>query len=119
MKKYKVLVFVLILSLLLNIVLIVAPKIAVDTPAGTYESTGGTDGIIVAIESDGIYCIYRQGKSVIKEGKYKLDGNILVLDGDVENIMYYSEGNIVYNLSKGAFTVFERVDKTPTYIGID
>lgn len=118
MNKRKILIGLLGLSLLLNIAFIVAPNVKVDTPEGMYMSDVGMSEVAISIESDGNYCVYRPNKGVIKAGKYKLEENILVLDGDENDYMYYSDGNIVYCMNDN-MVVFNRVDKTPGYIGID
>lgn len=108
MNKKWLLVILLIASVSFNFVLLTLPKSPKDTPVGTYQAVVGDVDVIIAIESDGNYCIYKPNDSVIQKGKYTEKGNVLTLDGNAKDIMYHSDEDIIYNLDKKSLVVFER-----------
>lgn len=74
---------------------------------GTYQAVVGDVDVIIAIESDGNYCIYKPNDSVIQKGKYTEKGNVLTLDGNAKDIMYHSDEDIIYNLDKKSLVAFK------------
>ena len=119
MNKKWLLVILLIASVSLNFVLLTLPESPKDTPVGTYQAVVNDVDVIIAIESDGNYCIYKPNDSVIQKGKYTEKGNVLTLDGNAKDIMYHSDEDIIYNLEKKSLVVFKRESKMPTYVGLD
>lgn len=119
MNKKWLLVILLIASVSFNFVLLTLPESPKDTPVGTYQAVVDDVDVIIAIESDGSYCIYKPNDSVIQKGKYTEKGNVLTLDGNAKDIMYHSDEDIIYNLDKKSLVVFKRESKMPTYVGLD
>ena len=103
MNKKWLLVILLIASVSFNFVLLTLPESPKDTPVGTYQAVVDDVDVIIAIESDGNYCIYKPNDSVIQKGKYTEKGNVLTLDGNAKDIMYHSDEDIIYNLDKNRF----------------
>ena len=60
MNKKWLLVILLIASVSFNFVLLTLPESPKDTPVGTYQAVVGDVDVIIAIESDGNYCIYNR-----------------------------------------------------------
>lgn len=120
----------LFLSLCLNALLLLTEKReapSADSPVGTYStvdtfSPAAADGLYLALDQNGAYCLYRQGEE-LETGRYTESGpvNCYVLSpandaGSGTQLIW--TGKSVYWLSPEGIVFFSRFSDIPTHISI-
>ncbi len=124
------LTLLLVLSVCLNAILLLTEQEHsqwADSPVGTYStvdasSPAAADGLYLALDRDGIYCLYRQGER-LAEGCYEEAGqrDCYVLhpaDMDSADTQLIWTGEAVYWLGLESIELFYKFSDTPTYINI-